>query len=1320
MTVLKVLILEDNPFDAELILATLKKEFRDIESRVVVDEGSFTDCLYNFSPDIILSDFLLAGFSGMDALRISYKISPLIPFIIVTGSLGEEKAAECIKNGAWDFVLKERLVRLNQAVKYALKLQEERKQREVAEAKLVQSEKLPSRLLDNIQIGVYRIQIDGTVLYSNKKAEKITGYASSKIIEENLFKVLELCDLKGNSFTEKNNPFSRVAKSLEEITDVICQIKNQAGQIKSISLCITPDNIVDKRFNQFILSFQDVSDRLKIEETLKTAETRYEAVFNNVKDAIFLYDVETLELVDVNDRATSLYGYSKDEIFSLNMSNLSAREFGYTGKIAMEIAQKAIQGQEQHQEWLAQDKKGRHFWIRVTLKNVRIGGTDFLLGIVTDINQQKLAEISLKESEEHYRALAQNSPDVIMRFDRNGRHLFVNNAIFDQLAIKPEEFINKTHKEMGIFDPGICDFWEEHIMKVFESQKPTEVEFTIPSPTGLIYIEWRLFPEFNPNGEVITVLAVARDISYKKAAQDALRISEERFQMALDATSDGLWDWNLETNEIYFSNRYFNMLGYQPNEFHHDLRLFEILLHPDDKLRILEYLNEIVQNNIQSLEMEFRMLKKDGTYAWHYSRGKVFSAGEKGKVRRMVGTQVDITSRKRQEAIQKTILDIGNAVVTTRNLDELFEKIQEILGNVIDTKNCYVALYDEKSDTITLPFHRDEKDKFTEFPAGKTMTSFVIRSGKAQLVSEERVKELADAGEIEDFGAASVSWLGVPLIIDNKIIGVFTVQSYDEAITYSEEDVKILEFVSDQIALAIARKKDEDNIRENEQKLRRIIESSPDGLLVTGSDGKIIDHNTSIFELLRITKKDLHSRNFLDFLNKADIKKVNEIFKETIKSGFQKNIDFKMMRDDDTEFYAEISLGLIQNSKNVRETFVIIIKDITERINYETNLRIEKDKAEESDRLKSSFLSNMSHEIRTPMNAIVGFAELLSQENLEAKDKKEFVSHINQGADSLLNLIDDIIDISKIEAGQIRVVNSPFHLSSLLLDLAAVFNKNLRLHGRDNLKIIIDNNDIDPDINLLSDSFRLKQIFTNLINNAVKFTESGEVKFGIKSLDSKQISFYVRDTGIGIQKDKQLIIFDRFRQGHDSKAKFYGGTGLGLAISKHLVELLGGKISLKSDLGEGSEFIFSIDYSFTGKELLQDDKQDVAKITNWKKKTILIAEDESSNFLMLKEVLKPTLANIIWAKDGHEVVKLFKKNPRVNLVLMDIQLPLLDGYKATAKIKKIRKDIPVIAQTAYAMAGEMEKSRDAGCDNYISKPIKPSELIKMLGHYLNS
>ena len=1054
---LKVLILADNLYDAELIIKNLQKEWK-IDSKIATDEKSFHSELQQFDPDIIISDYSLPVFNGLDALNLAREIKPFTPFIIVTGALDVETAVDCIKKGAWDYILKEHLIRLNSAVKYALQYKEEIKQRKLAEEKILQGE--------------------------------------------------------------------------------------------------------------------------------------------------------------------------------------------------------------------------------------------------------------------NYKVLTEYSPDIIMRFDRNFRHLFVNQAVFKIIPIKPEEFLNKTHREMGIFPEHLIQFWEKNIEMVFISQKPREVEFEIEGNKGLIYLEWRLFPEFNKEKRVETVLAIARNISQQKAAQAALIKSEERLQMALDATSDGIWDLSIDSEEIYFSSKYFSMLGYDYLDIEHSIPGVYRLLHPDDRIRIRKQLIKFLKSKTELIEYEMRMKTKDGSYAWILSKGKVFKRGKQGKPLRIVGTHVDITQRKKQEHIQNTIFDIANAVNTTRNLDELLISLQKTLGAVIDTKNCYVALYDEAKDSITLPFIKDEKDNFTSFPVGKTLTGYTIKTGKAVLIDRKTAEELEASGEIELIGTPSESWLGVPLKYGKKIIGVYVVQSYNKNTIYTKEDVQILEFVSYQIALAIGRKKDHDNILDNQVRQSRIIESSPDGLIVIDQEGIISEHNSSILEILNTSAEILNGRNFLDFIISDERARLKEVLSQIKKEGFRKNIEFKMVRNEGDQFFAEASFGLIPEQEKSPLSYVVIIKNIDERKATETNLMMAKEKAEESDKLKTAFLSNMSHEIRTPMNAIVGFANLLSSTDITETEKADFISQVNHGAETLMHLIDDIIDISKIEAGQIVIHPEVFLFSELMNDLNFIFNKSLERLNKQYIRLIEYHHGYSSGIQIYNDPFRLKQIFSNLISNAIKFTDNGEICFGIKNITNQTIVFYVKDTGVGIETDKQKLIFDRFRQGHETNTRFFGGTGLGLAISKHLVEMMGGSITVTSELYNGSEFCFSIPLHASPGQANSTDAEDQDVEIDLTQKTILIAEDEDSNFMFLEEALKKKGANIIRAKDGIEVVTLFRENPGINIVLMDIRLPLQNGYEATRLIKDIDRSIPIIAQTAYAMEGEKQQSLHIGCDDYLAKPVFLNELYSKIKKYL--
>ncbi|MDX2248899.1 MAG: ATP-binding protein [Bacteroidia bacterium] len=374
-----------------------------------------------------------------------------------------------------------------------------------------------------------------------------------------------------------------------------------------------------------------------------------------------------------------------------------------------------------------------------------------------------------------------------------------------------------------------------------------------------------------------------------------------------------------------------------------------------------------------------------------------------------------------------------------------------------------------------------------------------------------------------------------------------------------------------------------------------------------------------------------------------------------------------------------------------------------------------KEKAEEADRLKSAFLSNMSHDIRTPMNAIIGFSNLLREGNIEENEQEEFLRHIQNSGTHLLHLIDDIIDISKIEAGQLTIRPSNCRLNDMLRELHAAFALSPRKSKE--VEIILSPAVRDDHLTIITDSFRLQQILVNLISNAIKFTQTGSITIGYTFRDYRTLEFFVRDTGMGIPYEAQSHVFERFRK-IEHATKLNEGTGLGLAICKSLVEMMGGRIWLDSTPGQGSQFSFIL--PFTLADDLQEEELRPQKSLhlNWKEKTILIAEDDETSFQLLSRILSKTHAKIIRCKTGQEAVDICDYFENIDLVLMDIQMPNKDGYQALKEIRQKKNQIPVIAQTAFAMAGEMEKGMSAGFNDFLTKPIQHKKLLKTLSPYL--
>lgn len=501
-------------------------------------------------------------------------------------------------------------------------------------------------------------------------------------------------------------------------------------------------------------------------------------------------------------------------------------------------------------------------------------------------------------------------------------------------------------------------------------------------------------------------------------------------------------------------------------------------------------------------------------------------------------------------------------------------------------------------------------------------------------------------------------------------------------------------------------------VKEKEKRYRDLAELLPQSIFETDRFGNLIYVNKAWHEAFGYSQKDLN-----EGLNLIEILQTNT---ENNLFGIDKveNSDYIAITKESKRFPALVYADTIIIDDKLAGKRGIII-DATLRNKYIKSLQKETARAVTSDKLKSSFLANMSHEIRTPMNSIIGFANLLSAEEIPEDQKGEFVEHIQSSGKLLLNLIDDIIDIAKIEAGEIKIKSNPCQPVKVINELVKSFDGYKANIGKSNISLIT--NLPEEEINVKTDSFRLKQILSNLMSNAIKFTEKGSVTISCEIKNRQHIEFAVEDTGSGLTKEELNVIFSRFQRTNRSEEKNISGTGLGLTISKNLVELLGGQMWVSSIPGEGSRFSFQLPYNPVIQKLPAPVSEVSCKgdtIFNWTGKTILIAEDDETSYVFLREILQKTNARIVHAINGKEVVEAVKFTDDIDIILMDMNMPFIDGFTATKMIKKLHPSLPIIAQTAYAMDGDKEKSIMAGCDDYLTKPINPSNLLAKINQFL--
>lgn len=406
----------------------------------------------------------------------------------------------------------------------------------------------------------------------------------------------------------------------------------------------------------------------------------------------------------------------------------------------------------------------------------------------------------------------------------------------------------------------------------------------------------------------------------------------------------------------------------------------------------------------------------------------------------------------------------------------------------------------------------------------------------------------------------------------------------------------------------------------------------------------------------------------------------------------------------------------------IEKSFILnaeLQEEITHRLKAEKVLASMKDKAEEADRLKTSFLSNMSHEIRTPMNSIIGFIQLLEQEDCTDDEFKQYISIISNSGKHLLGIINDILDIARIESGQILLKPAHIDLNNLLDQLLFSFTYEKQRLGRNDVVIELKKGIPEKESHIYCDSVRLEQILNNLLSNAMKFTIKGKITFGY-SCDKENLLFFVQDTGFGIATQNLENIFERFRQEEESHTRKTGGTGLGLPISKGLVELMDGKLWVTSEKGIGSSFYFTLPNVIRHDPMPVEKSPAIKELSlNLSGKTILIAEDAPENIELIRIMLKATHVSILVASNGQIAVNLCQEDPSIDLVLMDMQMPVMNGYDATREIKKNRPDLPVIALTAYVFDKDKKNCKEAGCDDFLSKPVYKLDLLQKLNQCIS-
>jgi PAS domain S-box-containing protein len=921
------------------------------------------------------------------------------------------------------------------------------------------------------------------------------------------------------------------------------------------------------------------------------------------------------------------------------------------------------------------------------------------------INSERMkTKVLLQESEQKFREIYNSTDEAILINDAHtGQMIDCNQRAVEMYGYaNKEEILNGNIIALGSnAGPYTDDKVQYNIRKAIEEGNHT-FEWLAKKKNGDFFsVEVNLKIAEIVGGK--RILSVVRDITERKLAEEKIREKDIQFRKLSANVSDLIYQFTRKPDGSYnvpiASEGIKNIFGCSPEDVLNDFTPIGRVIHPDDAARVIADI-EYSAEHLTYFTCEFRVHIPGREIQWILSR----STPEKlpdGSIT-WYGFNADITERKQAE--------------------EELKQLSARFSLAVRAGGVGIWEYDIVNDTI---LWNDQMYKL--YGINKNDFGGVYEAWQSGLHPEDTAQgnietQLALSGEKEYNTSFRVVWPDGS-IHNIRAIGSIQRNSDGQAVRMIGTNWDITDQKKTEQELIFAKEKAE----ESEAYYRLIFENSLDTIIWTDAKtGIIIACNAASCILTEYTEQELIGQSFAIILPPENRTEVSFDYQKHQQNKGTKSLEFPIITKSGVIKYIELAGTNIEiNGKEISQG---IFKDITLRKQKEQELNLAKLKAEESDRLKSAFLANMSHEIRTPMNGILGFAEILQEHDLTGEQQQEYIRIIEKSGKRMLNIINDIVSISKIESGVMEVSYRESNINHQLEYIYDFFKPEVDAKG-----IKISYNTLLPpnEATIKVDKEKLYAILTNLVKNAIKYTNEGSIEFGynLKSInevgeliETVELEFYVKDSGIGIPKDRQEAIFERFIQADIADKQAYQGAGLGLSISKAYVEMLGGKIWVESEEGIGSTFYFTLPYNAKTEENTESKNVNPSYISDSyaKKLKILIVEDDETSQLFLSTVVIGFCESVLKAQTGNKAIDICHKNPDIDLILMDILMPDMNGLEATRQIRRFNNDVVIIAQTAFALSGDREKAIEAGCNDYITKPIIKLELLGLIQKYFGN
>lgn len=1030
--------------------------------------------------------------------------------------------------------------------------------------------------------------------------------------------------------------------------------------------------------------------RRRAEGSLRESEEKFRFLFSNNPLPMWVYDLDSLLFLEVNRATTFHYGYSREEFLKMRITDIRPQED--VAPLLDNLSKRRNQIQKSGY-WRHRVKDGRVISVEVTSHELEFRGKAAALVVAQDVTERKRQQEALRESEERFRSVFENATVGFYRTTPDGRILMANPALVNMLKFPSlESLMARNLAEWDSFYPRQPR--EDFVTRIEQAGEIIGYENMWTRFDGThVHIRESARGIRGEDGSILYYDGVVEDITERKAAEEALKQNENRLRAIFESTSVGILIASVDGRIQEANPTFQRMLGHTEQELR-QLTFLDIT-EDLDRPRSIQLAQELLSGEIDQIALEKRYRRKDGSTLWASSSIALVRDAD-GAPRFFAAVAEDITARKfaeaalaESEAQFRLLLDsTAEAIIgVDRNGDLIFANQASL--KLLAYSNLAEVLGKNVHDLVHYAYHDGRP-----YPADECkITHPVKRNGDNH--NDNEVFWRADGTSIP------VEWWSHPMLKDGEQVGA------------------VVAFMD-----ITERKKAEEALRSSEQRLRSMIARNVASILRVRLDGQIIDCNEPFVRMLKYgSREELLRLNVTEIY--AEPGEREPILEQLRQSGEIVSTEISLRNKEGEQLWAVGNCSLIEDEHSGEQIIETSLIDITSRKEAEIATLKAKEAAEDASRAKSEFLANMSHEIRTPMNGILGMAGLLLDTGLD-QDQHEYVSMVKSSADSLMTIINDVLDFSKIEARKMVLETIGFSLHNCVEEAVGSLAYRAAEKGLDITRRI------DPGLPemLSGDPVRLRQILLNLLGNAIKFTDRGEVTLTVEkavadNMESKAASgnvmalhFSVTDTGIGIPKEKQGVIFESFAQADSSSTRKYGGTGLGLTIASQLVQMMGGRIWLESEPGKGSIFHFTAVFDLAP-EIARANGVELPQSAGFgnHRLNVLLAEDNEVNRKLAVRLLEKRGCSVVCAMNGLEALAAIEKQA-FDLVLMDVQMPEINGYEATGCIREKERitgqHLPIIAMTAHAMTGDRERCLEAGMDGYVSKPIRSENLFNTI------